>query len=175
MIPSPWALEYPHEQVQSSGQWLIVLTVGFLLLALIVYRFIVPFVGGLLRERQTAIANAAAQVEQTLTETRSMRSDYQQRLERIEDETAQRMEEAVREADRLREQILAEARVNAEAILRRGEEEVERERARTMIHLRGQFVEDIIHAAAYAASRSVDATTQSRLVAEFVEKMGAAS
>lgn len=175
LLRSPWALEYPHDQVQYSWQWLLIRTVGFILLAAIVGKFIVPFIGGLLHERQKAIADANAQVEQTLNETRSMRGDYQQRLERIEDETERRMEEAVRESEHLREQILAEARETAEGIVRRGREEVDHERARTMIHLRSQFTEDIIRAAAHAASRSLDASSQSRLVEEFVQKVGAPS
>lgn len=169
----PWTLHPPPGV--GTFQWFVILLVGFVCVAYIVARFVLPMIGRMLAERQTAIAEAANQVETTLRETEQLRNDYRQRLERIEDETEQRMAAAVQEAEVLREQILEEARSQAQAIVRRGEEEVERERAKVMINLRTQFVEDIIRAADYAAERSLDAGHQRRLVDEFIRKVGTAS
>jgi len=169
----PWTLHPPPGV--SKGQWLVILVIGFALIALIVWRFIVPMIGGFLSERQKAIAEAANQVEETLRETEILRNDYWQRLEAIEEETERRMEEAVREAEALRERILAEARQNAEALVRRGEEEVARERAKALALLRTQFVEGVIRAAEHTAARSLDAAQQKRLVDEFVRNVGVKS
>lgn len=169
----PWTLHPPPGIAKS--QWFIILALGFALIAFIVWRFVLPMVGGYLSERQQAIADAASQVEETLRDTEMMRNDYRQRLEAIEDETERRMEEAIREAESLRERLLEEARQNAESLIRRGEEEVARERAKAAVLLRAQFVEGVIRAAEYAAARSLDETQQRRLVEEFVQKVGARS
>jgi F-type H+-transporting ATPase subunit b len=156
-------------------EWFVVLLIGFICVAYVIARFVLPMIGRMLAERQTAIIEAANQVETTLRETEQLRNEYRRRLERIEEETEQRMAEAVQEAEALREQILEEAREQARAIVRRGEEEVERERAKVLMNLRTQFVEDIIRAANYAAQRSLDAEHQRRLVDEFTQKVGTAS
>jgi F-type H+-transporting ATPase subunit b len=174
LLHNPFVLEHPD--TATDIQWLIVRGLGFVLVLFIIIKFIIPmFFTQQLINRQKDIVTAAEQVEQTMRETEQMRNDYRQRLDRIEDETEARMAEAVREADNLRSQILAEAEANSESILRRGEAEVSRERAKAMVHLRSQFVEDIIGAAQYAASKSLDGPKQERLVSDFVKNVGAKS
>jgi F0F1-type ATP synthase membrane subunit b/b' len=174
LLHNPFVLEHPGDV--SDIQWLIVRGIGFLLVLWIILKFIIPmFFKQQLIDRQQNIVTAAEQVEQTMRETEQMRNDYRVRLERIEDEAEARMAEAIREAEDLRNQILAEEMINSENIVRRGEAEVSRERAKALVHLRSQFVEDIIGAAQYAASKSLDAPKQQRLVSDFVKNVGAKS
>ena len=84
------------------------------------------------------------------------------------------MSEAVREADDLRSHIISEAHKLADQIVRRGEDEVSRERAKAMVGIRRQFVEDVIGAAEHAAGR-LDGTNHRRLVDVFVRNVGANS
>ena len=169
----PFILEHPAEY--SDLQWLAVRGIGLVLLAFVFVKFVWPMVSVHLISRHAAIVEAASQVEETMRETEEMRNDYRVRLESIHHETQLRLDEAVRESEALREQILAEANVNAEAIVRRGEEEVGGERAKAMITLRRQFVEDVIGAAHYAASRSLGAPQQRRLIEEFTKDLGSRS
>ncbi len=169
----PFILEHPAEF--SEGQWLVVRGIGFALVLWIIVKFIVPMFKGILDTRQAAIVEAATQVETTLRDTQEMRNDYRERLAQIEDETRRRLADAEREAEDLRERILAEARQNAAALARRGEDEVARERAKAMLHLRTQFVKGVIGAAKHAAAGSLDTTHQRRLVDDFVKDLGAKS
>ncbi len=157
------------------GQWITILVVGFVLIAFAFVKFVVPMITVHLVERREEITEASAQVESTLQETGQLRADYQKRLERIEDETEARMAEAVREANQLRDTILAEGRELAEGILRRSRDEAARERAKALVRLRIQYAEDVVAAAAYAASRSMDASSQERLVREFSVSVRSAS
>ena len=170
----PWKLEHPPEA--SDVQWALILVIGAAVLVWLLAKYIVPsMISPYLIERQKNIADAKAQVDATMRETEQMRNDYRERLARIEDETARHMQEAIEEARTLRESILSEARHNADAIVRRGMEEIERERAKAMLSLRAQFVEDVISAAEYAAARSLGGGEQRRLVDEFVQNVGARS
>src|SRR2546423_4919886 len=152
----PFILEHPPEI--NDIQWLIIRGVGLVLVAWVIVKFIWPsMIRGHLVDRHAAIVEADKQVEETMRETAEMRDDYRVRLEGIHHETQRRLDEAVHEAETLREQILAEAHANAQAIIRRGEEEVARERGKAMVLLRRQFVEGVIGAAQYAAARSLGA------------------
>ena len=170
----PFILEHPSDI--NDTQWLIIRVVGLILVAVIILRFIWPsMIRGHLVDRHAAIVEADNQVQQTMSETAEMRDDYRKRLEGIHNETQRRLDEAVSEAETLREQILAEAHTNAQAIIRRGEEEVARERAKAMVLLRRQFVEGVISAAQYAAARSLGAPQHRRLIDEFTKELGSKS
>jgi F-type H+-transporting ATPase subunit b len=156
LAPIPWASE---------------LTLGFLLLAFVVGKFIVPMLADMMQVRARSIAEASDQVEATLRDVETMRNDYRQRLENIEDETEQRMAQGVEEAQALRAQILAESEVLARDIVERGNSEIERERAKISIQLHREFVDDVIGAAAFAMRQSVDDRLQERLVADFVSRV----
>jgi F0F1-type ATP synthase membrane subunit b/b' len=175
----PWVLHPPPSITNASApittfQWLVISLAGFAALAFIVVKFVVPVIRGMLNERREAIEAADAQVKATLADAERMRNDYRQRLENIEEETKTRLEAAVAEAGRLREQILEEARGLAADIVRRGEEEVAQERAKAQAHLRIQFVDSVIRAAGYAASRSLTDADQGRLLGEFVREVESA-
>lgn len=173
LLEWPLILEHPGEI--SDVQWLIVRVLGLALVVWVVVKFVLPSqITPHLVSRKLDIQVAAEQVEETMRETRQMRDDYRLRLERIEEETEARMSEAVREADDLRNHIVTEANQLAETIVRRGEDEVSRERAKSMVGLRRQFVEDVIGAAEHAAGQ-LDGTNQRRLVDLFVSNVGARS
>lgn len=170
----PFILEHPPEIV--DWQWLVIRLIGLALVVWVILKFIWPsMIRSHLVDRHAAIVEADKQVQETMHETAGMRDDYKARLEGIHSETQKRLDEAVREAEALREQILAEAHVNAQAIVRRGEEEVARERAKAMVLLRRQFVEGVINAAQYAASSSLGPTQHRRLIDEFTKEVGAKS
>ena len=170
LLHNPFILEHPHEI--TDVQWLIVRLIGLVLLVWITVKFILPAqIKPHLVSRREDIQTADNQVEETIRETALMRDDYRVRLEKIEDETEARMAEAVREADDLRNHIITEAKQMAEAIVRRGEDEVSRERAKSMVGLRRQFVEDVINAAEHAAGK-LDAPNQKRLFDLFVSNVG---
>jgi F-type H+-transporting ATPase subunit b len=173
LLTNPFILEHPGEI--SDLQWLIVRGIGFVLVIWVIVKFILPTqITPHLVSRREEIQIADDQVKSTLAETAQMRDDYRVRLEGIEDETEARMAEAVREAGDIRDHILTEAKVSAEAIVRRGEDEVSRERAKAMVGLRKQFVADVIGAAEHTAAQ-MDDKGHRRLVDLFISEVGAKS
>ena len=174
----PFILEHPEDAQNpiTDIQWISVRGVGFLLVVWFFWKVVIPmFFAAPLANRRKAIIDAKDQVDSTLQETEQMRNDYRQRLEKIEVEAQARMTEAVREAEDLSTHILADARVVAGGIVRRGEDEVERERGKAMVSLQKEFVEDVIGAARYAAGKSLSGAAHDSLVNDFVKRVGAAT
>ena len=173
LLTNPFILEHPAEI--SDLQWLIVRGIGLALVVWVVVKFILPTqITPHLVNRREEIQIADDQVKSTLAETAQMRDDYRLRLEGIEEETEARMAEAVREAGDIRDHILSDAKLTAEAIVRRGEDEVSRERAKALVGLRRQFVEDVIGAAEHTAAQ-LDNASHRRLVDQFVHSVGVKS
>lgn len=170
----PWIIEHPPEA--GLVPFVMVSALGFLVVAWFVWTKIPgPLIRGILDERKTAISHAVDQVQSTLRETEHMRNDYRLRLEGIQQEAERRLGEAVEEAGDLRQAILEDARKVAAAIVQRGQDEVERERAKTVKTMRAEFIDDVVQAAQFAAAGSLDANAQQRLVQEFVQTVGAKS
>lgn len=167
---SPWILE--HTSDVTAFHWLVVRTLGFVLLLGLVVRFIVPVIAAMLQHREQAVAEAAVRLRDTLAETRQLRDDYRDRLERIHDEAEVRLAEAVRESEELRDAIEAEARRTSDALFERTRADIERERDKSFEHLRIEFADDVIEAARFAASRTLTPERQSALVGEFVRELG---
>jgi F-type H+-transporting ATPase subunit b len=172
-ITSPWVLEHPSNI--NNLQWLIVTGIGFILIAWLVGKFIIPMIGGMLDERKKAIIDAAAQVENTMHEAEQMRNEYKTRLDGIQEETRIRLEAAVKEAESLQKQIQQEAERDAQTLIQRGYDEVSRERAKAYLRLKEQFVNDVINAAQYAAQRSLGDEDKNRLIDEFIDNVGVKS
>ena len=172
-ITSPWVLEHPSNI--NNLQWLIVTGIGFILIAWLVGKFIIPMIGGMLDERKKSIVDAAAQVESTMHEAEQMRNDYKSRLDGIQEETRIRLEAAVKEAEALEQQIRQETDRDAKNVIQRGYDEVSRERAKAYLRLKEQFVNDVVNAAQYAAQRTLGDADKNRLVDEFIDNVGVKS
>jgi len=177
LLQWPFILEHPDDAQNpiTDIQWITVRGIGFLLVAWMFMKFVVPMFSGPMATRRKAIIDAQDQIDSTLKETESMRNDYRQRLDKLEDETQARMSEAVRESEQLSAHILSDAKSIASSIVRRGEDEVGRERDKAMVSLQKEFVEDVIGAARYAASKSLTGAAHHSLVEDFIQKVGASA
>lgn len=165
----PWVLEHPSDI--TGAQWFIVRTAGFVLLALIVMRFIVPVIRGMLENRRQAIVETVEQVRTTLAEAERLRDDYRDRLDHIAEETARRLDAAVADAQQLTEHIETQGREQADAIVAQTRAELRRDHEKAMARLRIEFAEEVIEAARHAAARTLTQERQSDLVRAFASEV----
>jgi F-type H+-transporting ATPase subunit b len=163
----PWAIEYPDRI------WALVL--GAALIVFILWRYNIPSFSYThykthLTDRATRIAEAHQQVERTLEDMRNLRADYASRLARIETETREHIDAAVREAEAARAEIISDAKQAAQTVLRRAEEELARERTRQLIQFRRQVVQITLDAVEEAIRNDKSDTVQRELIREFIGK-----
>lgn len=168
----PFAIEYPDR--------ILSLIVGFVLILLLLWKvniplFSYPYVSGVLKERAARIEDNHTQVERALADIRQLRDDYAIRLKSIEEEARQRIDAAVREAETVRTEIIAEAQQSATAMRRRSEEEIDRERTRQRILLRRQIVQTALDAAEQSVVAQTDNRMQRELIQDFIGRAAADS
>jgi F-type H+-transporting ATPase subunit b len=150
---------------------IVVEMVGFVLLLLLLKRFLWQPVTDYLQRRQQDIAQTYDKVEQTRQEMERLRDEYEQRLANIEAEARNQIQQAVKEAQQLREQILAEARQQAEKMVRDAEETIRYERQKALAEMRAQVVELTMLATSRILQESVDETKHRKLVEEFINQV----
>ncbi len=169
---SPWANEHPSS--------LLAIVVGFILLGLLLWfvnvpQFSRPFFRGLLNERAESIQRKHAQVDQAAAEIQQLRDDYASRLREIETESRKRIQDAVREADAAREEIIADAQNTARQVQLRTEEELNREQNRSRIQLRRQIVQISMDAAEKSVHANATESVQRALISDFITGAATAS
>ncbi len=166
-IGIPWVIEFPEA---FKGQ-----VVGFILFAVVMWKFAKPAIGNMLNDRASRIAESHAQVDKALSEAKSVYEDYSARLRGIEGEQRERIGAAVREAEQVRGEMIAEAEQNAILIKRRVEEELSREQTRQRILLRRELIQQTMSAAEGSISAFSNESMQRTLIQEFVSQVATSS
>lgn len=150
---------------------IVVEMVGFVLLLLLLKKFLWRPITDHLAQRQQDIAHTYDKVEQTRQEMERLRDEYEQRLANIEAEARAQIQQAVKEAQQVREQILAEARQQAEKMVRDAEETIRYEREKAMEEMRLRLVDLTLLATSRILQESVDDARHRKMVQDFIDQV----
>jgi F-type H+-transporting ATPase subunit b len=150
---------------------IVVEMVGFVLLLVLLKRFLWTPVTSYLEQRQMDIAQTYDKVEHTRQEMERLRSEYEQRLASIEAEARAQIQQAVKEAQEVREHILAEARQQAEKMIRDAEEAIRYEREKALAEMRTQVVDLTLLATSRILQESVDDAKHRKMVEDFIDQV----
>ncbi|HEY3284140.1 MAG TPA: F0F1 ATP synthase subunit B [Armatimonadota bacterium] len=146
---------------------------GFLLLYLILSRFLFKPIGKVLEDRRSEIASSYAKVEADLAAAAQQQAELTQRLSSLESEARERMQAVLREAQGMKDQILAEANEQRERIISAGHEQAERDRQAVTIALREEMAALAIAAASKVLEEALDVDRHRKLVDDFIQQVGA--
>lgn len=145
---------------------------GFVLLWMLLAKFLFRPVKGLLDSRKQDIEKTYSDADTARSEAEQLKSELDQRLAVIEAEARARMQEAVKEAKNAKNEILADAKNRSDDILRRGQEELVRERDKTLAQLKEEVVDISITAAGKIIGETLDDSKHRKLVSDFVDGIG---
>ncbi len=107
-------------QLSITPALLITQIIGFLILMVVLHRVFTTKVFGILDERRDSIKGAYDQLDADRAAMEDLRRQYEQRLAGIEAEARAKIQEAVKEAQALRDNLVADARQQAGTIIEQG-------------------------------------------------------
>ncbi|MEO7720083.1 MAG: F0F1 ATP synthase subunit B [Capsulimonas sp.] len=165
-----------NEIINALGiDWHLIITqiLGLLLLFFFLQRLVFPKVFGFLDQRQADIKATYDQLDADRAAMEQTRRDYEQRLAGIETEAREKIQAAVKEAQTLRDNLVADANQQAEAIIEKGRGDSERERQKAFLEMRQQIVSLAITAAGKVIGESLDPARHTALVDDFISGVGA--
>jgi F-type H+-transporting ATPase subunit b len=142
--------------------------INFLLLLYLANRFLFKRVLSLLDERNTRINKGLEDAETAARDRELARAEREAAVEEARKEAAEMVARANKMAEDTRKEILDEARSQAEKATERAREEINAEKERAMAELRAQVADLALDAAAKLVRSDMNATTQRRLVEEFL-------
>jgi len=145
---------------------------GFLVMVWILGRFAWgPIVQGLEARRQK-IADDFAEADRRRHEADQLKAKYEQDLRGIDAQARQKIQEAIVEGQKVAEEIKLQAQADAQARLKRAEEEVAVERDKAKGVIREQIVSLSIRTAEKILRAKLDDPAQRKLAGEFIDEVG---
>jgi F-type H+-transporting ATPase subunit b len=147
---------------------LIFQIVNFLLLLYLLNRFLFRRVLQTLDERSGKIRQGLEDAETARRDRELAREEREAALSEARKEAADMLARANKIADDTRREILDEARTEAERVSAKAREEIVAEKDKAMAEIRGQVADLALDAAAKLVRSDMNATTQRRLVEEFL-------
>ncbi|BDI33192.1 hypothetical protein CCAX7_52430 [Capsulimonas corticalis] len=165
-----------NEIIHALGiDWRLIITqiLGFLLLLFFLNKVVFTKVFAFLDQRQADIKGTYDQLDADRAAMDRLRGEYEQRLAGIEAEAREKIQAAVKEAQTLRDNLVADAHQQADAILEKGRSDSERERQKAFLEMRQQIVTLAITAAGKVIGESLDPARHTALVDGFIGSVNA--
>jgi F-type H+-transporting ATPase subunit b len=142
--------------------------INFLLLLYLLNRFLFKPVLARLDERSEKIGKGLEDAEVAARDRELARAEREAAVSEARKEAAALVANANKIATDTRDEILAKAREDAEKVSQRAQEEITAEKDRAMAELRAHVADLALEAAAKLVRSDMNATTQRRLVDEFL-------
>lgn len=127
---------------------------------------------GRIQSRQEEIEKAHTTVDQTRHEIESLRNSYQERILVVETEARTQIQNAIKEAQAEREQIIAQARADSDATLKEGIARIAQEKEQGLAQLREQITNLALDVAGKALGTASDSAALRPLITERVHNSG---
>lgn len=151
---------------------IVVNIIGFLVLVALLKKLLYKPVTSALEDRANEIRATYEAAEAEKANMEQIRAEYEKQLAGIEAEAREKIQAAVKEAQSIRDEIIAEAREKSETIIKRGDEELAREREKTIVELRQEVADLVVGVSSKLIERELDDATHRKLIDEYISSVG---
>ncbi len=150
--------------------YLISQIVNFTLLAVLLYIVAYKPVLRMLDQRSARIQKGLEDAEAASRRAAEMEQEFQRQLAVARKEGQEIIAQATQASDRVRQEILDRAREDAKVLIDKAKEEIDRERQQAMSDLRRDVGDLTVTIAQKLIGRTLDESSQRRLVTQFLEE-----
>lgn len=150
---------------------LLINIIGFILLFLLLRKYLWGPFTKLLDDRRDEIQNAYDGIETKEAEITRLKTKYEEHLAHIQEETHLKLQEAIREGQLLARKIEDDARIKADLIEQKGHDEVVAEYTKAKVQLRDFIIETSVKAAEKVIRETIDESTHRRLIEDYIEEL----
>lgn len=152
---------------------LLTQAISFIILIWVLGKYLFRPIQEVLAARQEEVRSTLEQVEADRRAMETSRREYETRLAAIEAEAREKIQAAIKEAQGMKEEIIASAHGDAEKIIRRGQDEIQREKRQALVELRTAVADLAVQAAGKILGSAIDDRQHRALISDFVNKVGA--
>lgn len=153
--------------------WRVVIaqSISLLLLIAILVKYLYRPFEELMKQRQENIANDLAGAEAQQARAEALRREYEEHLATIDDERRKRLEQAVKDAEAARRQMLEAAQTDIHALYARHEAQLALEREQLRRELRQEMSDVAVLAAGKALRARMTPDLQSAVIDQVITEL----
>ena len=160
------------DSLQIYGPQLLTNFIGFGIFLWLMKKFAWKPILSFMDERREEIAGNFRKIDEERADLSKLRNEYQDHLDRIDDEASMRINEAIRKGEDAARRIEADARAKAQSIIEKSHADTERIVEQARLDLKDFVVDMGVEAGRKAAMGVLDESAHRRLVEKFVEELG---
>jgi F-type H+-transporting ATPase subunit b len=184
MVAGTWASRnYHNDFIQKLNDQGIPIDIGKTVAVIGVLLFVFPVVKffflndlmGSMNARNQQLESTFAEAESLRAEMKQMRNDYEARLAQTEANAREQIQNQIKEAQNLRQQLMSEAAERADALVKQAQIEIDQEKIAAIQTIRTHVVDLTLAAAEKVIGENMDTAKNRRLVAEFIDTVEVAS
>ncbi|AVX19546.1 MAG: F0F1 ATP synthase subunit B [Bacillota bacterium] len=126
----------------------------------------------MLEERKKTISESMQQAEQARAEAERIKQEYAEQLAQAKKESQEIIARAERMGEEMREELVRNARAEADKALKAAQEEIAREKAKAVAQLRAEVANLAVLAAGKVVGKSITVEDHEKMVKEFIDEVG---
>ena len=146
--------------------------INLLILYLFLKKILFVPVKNMIDSRQKEVDDMYSDAEKSKTDAAALKSEYEERLEKANEESEEILKNAVRRAQLREEEIIKNAGDEAKRALERAREEAELEKKRALNEIKDEVSEMALGIASAVIEREVSDAEHSALIDDFIREMG---
>ena len=139
---------------------------------LMLKKFLFKPVNKMIDDRQKEIDGLFADANAAKQDAESMRTDYTRKLSEAKETSAHILAEATQEANRRSDEIIRQARLEADALRQKAGTEIALEKKKAINEVKSDISKIALDIAGKVVEREMDGADQERLVEGFLRQMG---
>lgn len=143
----------------------------FLMLFPVIQSFFLNPLASAIEERNTNLENTFSEVENMRSEMATMKSDYERKLAETEADAREKINSQIKEAQVLRQSLMAEAASKSDALIKQAQEEIAGEKSKALRDIQVHVTDLALAAAEKVVGKNMDSDTNRKLVADFIKDL----
>jgi len=128
----------------------------------------------MIEEREKGVRDSVEGAQRANAEAQALLAQHQELLREGGRQREEIVKRAIADAEQLRADLSAQARTEAEDMVRKAREQIDREKRLAIQELRGQVADLAVEAASRIVTSSLTPEAQRKLVNEFIDKLPSA-
>ena len=145
---------------------------AFVVLLLLMWKFALPPVRNMMKQREDRIRDDLERAEHARTEAEEELANYRRQVADARNEASRILEEARQSADEVKRQVQAQAEADAAETRARAQEDIRLAAERAQADLQGRVADLSIELAEKIVERNLDRDTQLALVESYIGQVG---
>lgn len=146
--------------------------INFFILLYVLNIFLFKPVGEALKKRREEIGDLYRRAEEDRANAEALKQEHDERIRKIEAEMAEIKRNEIKEAQAQKEEIIEEARREAQDIVKKGELKLKVETDKIVDRLQDYISDLSIQIAGKILKTEIDANRHKLMISEFLEKVG---